>query len=269
MKNSTKFDSQKRQSNFSLSRASLYILLCFVFALPFSVRAQSTEASDHLKSFLENRSFLELIAKYKQEHITLRAEGKKAGQIAARPYRIGKGYRCQAFAGASLANAQQVAARLRSLDFDSVYVFKSERGLYKVQIGDFDNREGAVELLDRLRNAGIKNAWIVESDIRIAKSPEEKGAFEDQKNSRQQQFDLEQEFFYAIQVFATGDSLKALKLREVFQTETQNPAEVVREDSIWKVLIGRFKQRSEAEQLLKSLKRRRFVDAWITQVPAT
>ena len=244
-------------------------LFCLVFALPFSARAQSAEASEHLKSFLENRGFLELIAKYKQEHITLKAEGKKAGRIAARPYRMGKGYRCQAFAGASLANAQQVAARLRSLNFDSVYVFKSERGLYKVQIGDFDNREGAVALLDRLRNAGVKNAWIVESDIRIAKSPDEKNAFEDQKNSKQRQFDLEQKFFYAIQVFATGDSLKALKLREVFQTETQNPAEVVREDSIWKVLIGRFKQRSEAEQLLKSLKRRRFVDAWITQVPAT
>ncbi len=269
MRNLTKLFFQKLRLNYNRSRAGLYVLLCLVFAPLFSARAQSTEVPDHLKSFLENRSFLELIAKYKQEHITLKAEGKKANRIAARPYRIGKGYRCQAFAGTALANAQQIATRLRSLNFDSVYVFKGDRGLYKVQIGDFDNREGAVELLDQLRNAGIKNAWIVESDIRIAKSPEEKGAFEDQKNSKQQQFDLEQKFFYAIQVFATSDSLKALKLSDVFQTETQNPTEVIREDSIWKVLIGRFKHRTEAEQLLRSLKRRRFVDAWITQVPAT
>lgn len=220
----------------------------------------------NLKQFLESRSFPELISTYKRDRVSLITEGKRAKIIAAQPYRVEKGYRCQAFAGTQQENARRVAEQLRALQLDSVYVIY-ENSLYKVQIGNFDNRRDAEILLDKLRYSKVQGVWIVEADVHRPKSIEEQQAFQ-QQQLEEQQFEEQPGYYYAIQVFATNDQLKAAQLKEALARDLGQPVEAISQASSWKVLVGKFSNRSGAEEYLKKLKREKFADAWITQVPS-
>ena len=225
-----------------------------------------SQMSPDLKQFLEGRSFPELINTYKREHISLFTEGKRAKIVAARPYTVEKGYRCQVFAGVQEENAEKAAEKVRVLQLDSVYVIYSDIDkLYKVQIGNFDNRRDAEILLDKLRYAKVQGVWVVETDIHLPKSPRERQEYETEQ-VKQQEIEQQPGFYYAIQVFATGDSLKAYQLKNVLEKDINQPVDVVNHESTWKVLVGKFLDRSSAEEYLRVLKRDRFADAWITQV---
>jgi hypothetical protein len=225
-----------------------------------------SQMSPDLKQFLESRSFPELINTYKRDHISLFTEGKRAKIIAARPYTVEKGYRCQVFAGTQKENAENAADKIRALQLDSVYVTYSDAdGLYKVQVGNFDNRRDAEILLDKLRYAKVQGAWVVETDVHLPKSPEERQEYEAEQ-IKQQEIEQQPGFYYAIQVFATSDSLKAYQLKDVLDKDLNQPVDVINHESTWKVLVGKFPDRSSAEEYLRVLKRERFGDAWITQV---
>jgi hypothetical protein len=225
-----------------------------------------SQMSPDLKQFLESRSFPELINTYKRDHISLFTEGKRAKIIAARPYTVEKGYRCQVFAGTQKENAENAADKIRALQLDSVYVIYSDAdGLYKVQVGNFDNRRDAEILLDKLRYAKVQGAWVVETDVHLPKSPEERQEYEAEQ-IKQQEIEQQPGFYYAIQVFATSDSLKAYQLKDVLDKDLNQPVDVINHESTWKVLVGKFPDRSSAEEYLRVLKRERFGDAWITQV---
>lgn len=224
-----------------------------------------SQMSPDLKQFLESRSFPELINTYKRDQISLFTEGQRAKAIASRPYTVGKGYRCQVFASTQLESAEQVAAKVRALELDSVYVIYSNDNLYKVQIGNFDNRKDAEILLDKLRYAKVQGAWIVETDIHVPKSPEEMQEYQEEQ-VKQQELEAQPGFYYAIQVFATGDSIKAFQMKTELENSFTQPVQVINHQSTWKVLVGNFSERSSAEEFLRVLKKGKFKDAWITQV---
>ncbi len=250
-------------------RRIIFFVLCFwltggadgVFA-----QSPSRESTDEIIATLAEHNFLELIQKYKQgDRITLVSKGRRQARLEARPYRVEKGFRVQVFAGADLANARQVANRLKTLNLDSVYVVGPEAGLYKVQVGNFATRDAARDFNEKLRAAGINNAWVVEADVHTPRTTLRSSEASPRVVSSRTG---SPGFYYAIQVFATRDYAKALQLRDAYQAETRHMTQVKQINSFWKVLIGKFDNRSEAEQLLQSLKRR-FGDAWITQVPAS
>ena len=222
--------------------------------------------SQDLKAFLESRSFPELIAEHAQESITIRVDGVEAKAIAARPYTIGTGYRCQIFASADYPNARQKADEVRALKLDSVYVVDDDN-LYKVQVGNYTERRQAEITLDRLKYAGINGAWIVQTDIHIPKTQMEMQAIEDNRVAREEAA-RNSSVYYTIQVFATTDRSKAEQLQRVVENDYNQPTEIIRQKSFWKVLIGRFSDRNDAEDFLKVLKRQKFSDAWITQKTA-
>lgn len=248
----------------------IFLFLCFlVSGGTYSALAQSTsrENTDDIIATLAEHNFLELIQKYKKgDRITLVSNGRRQHRIETRPYRVEKGFRVQVFAGADFANARQVANRLKVLNLDSVYVVGPEAGLYKVQVGNFATRDAARDFNEKLRTAGINNAWVVEADVHTPKTPLRSAG--DTSSLATSPEGGKQGFYYAIQVFATRDYSKALQLRDAYQAETRHMTQVKQINSFWKVLIGKFDNRSDAEQLLQSLKRR-FGDAWITQVPAS
>ncbi len=221
---------------------------------------------NELKNFLESRSFTHLIETYKQEQISLKSVGEKAEQIAALPYKIGMGYRVQVFAGSNKGNATKIAEQLQELQLDSVYVMHSPDGLYKVQLGNFTDRKEAEILLDRLRHADVSGSWIVETDIHVPKSTGGEEMATEQRSGVSVTGDA---FYYAIQVFATNDRSKALELGQSLEKEFQQPIKIYQQQSIWKVVVGRFSQRSAAEDFLQLVKQRKFEDAWITQIAAS
>lgn len=244
------------------------IIAAFVLQLVVWNQAGYSQMSSELKQFLESRSFQELINAHKKDSITLLTEGKRAKILASQPYTVAKGYRCQIFASAQKENADRIAEKVRALQIDSVYVIYSSDNLYKVQMGDFDNRRDAEVLLDKLKYAKVEGAWIVEAEVHVPKSPEERQEYE-QEQQRQQQLEEQPGFYYTIQVFASSDSVKAYQLKDVLERDMKQPVEVVSQESNWKVLVGRFSDRSTAEEFLKILKRDKFGDAWITQVAAS
>jgi cell division septation protein DedD len=246
-----------------LPRKLFSVLLFFRILSPIAI-AQDSQIPGELKEFLESRSFPELIASHGQDQISVYIEGREVKAIAARPYTIEKGYRCQTFASADYANAYQAAEKARALKLDSVYVIESEN-LFKVQMGNFKDRRSAEILLDRLKYAGVKGAWIVETEVHIPKTAREMQAIEQQQMIRQQAAQTKN-IYYAIQVLATNDLAKAEQLKATIENDYKQSAEIIRQESIWKVLVGRFSNRNEAESLLQILKRQNFSDAWITQV---
>jgi len=237
----------------------IFLLMCLWNETGYS------QMSPDLKQFLESRSFPDLINTYKRDKISLFTEGQRAKIIASRPYTVGKGYRCQVFASTQSESAEQVADKIRALDLDSVYVVYSNDNLYKVQIGNFDNRRDAEILLDKLRYAKVQGAWIVETDVHLPKSPEEVQEYEEEQ-IKQQEIEEQPGFYYAIQVFATGASVRAFQLKTELENNFTQPVEVLNHQSTWKVLVGKFPERSSAEEFLRVLKKGKFKDAWITQV---
>ena len=229
-----------------------------VLMLAFSGHAQ---VSSELKSFLDSRGFPELLTSYSQEQISLNSIGRQAKSVAAQPFTVQTGFRCQAFAGTGLGNAERVAEELRALQLDSVYVITTAENLYKVQIGNFIRREDAEALKEKLKTLGLVGVWVVDDNIHVNKpsaaSIEPQGSIANPP---------EPSLYFAIQIFATNDALKANELKTLIEQETGYPVDVVQQSSIWKVLVGKFNDREQAEAFLKTIKRDRYKDAWITQV---
>lgn len=211
-----------------------------------------------LKEFLSRNDFLELIEKYGQDRVSLTIKGVEQREFEQRAYDIAGGYRCQVFAGAELSNANKVAAEMRALQPDSVYVVESGGNMYKVQIGNFQDRKDAQVMLDKLYYAGVRGAWIVETDIHI---PRERRPDDDTKETQ-----LESGFYYAVQVFNTKYPDRAEHFKETLTRRFSEPVEIIRQNDFWKIVVGRFNDQESASSLLEKLRREGFSDAWVTQI---
>ena len=259
-----------------MKTARISLAIICLMALSYSAVGQM---SPQLKEFLSSKSFPELINSFEKDKVTIRSIGTRAETIAARTYTVGKGYRCQAFAGSQRDNAEKVAADLRALNLGEVYMIETPEGLYKVQIGDFASRIDAEYMMQKLRYANIPGVWIVESDIHEPKitqgqpgAPLTTGSssgdirIPDSDPLQLEEPRQEINIHYSIQVFATRSHEKALELQKKFESETNQPTRIVKQQSIWKVMVGQFKSREEAEQYINTLAKRKFKDAWITQI---
>ncbi len=237
-------------------------LLVFLWGW-FPIQAQLPE---EIKEFLYSREFSELLQRYKQEHVSLSSKGRKAEALAARPYHTVRGWRVQVFAGSSLKNAERIASRLRALRLDSVYVVEGPVGLYKVQLGNFETRQAAEEFLNRWRHTELKGAWVTETEIHLSRrrtpAPPDTSA---QAVLMPNPPHPPKALYYAIQVFATGDPAKATRIKQALEQKLGEPVLILQRDSLWKVLVGKFRDREAAKKLLERLRRQQFTDAWITQ----
>jgi len=223
-----------------------------------SLRAQ---ISGDLKQFLWQNNFSELIENYAEEKITLQDEGLWQKQFSQRSYREEPGLRVQLFAGAVEENAQTAAADIRSLSLDSVYVLE-ENGLFKVQLGNYQERLAAEKMLDQLRFREITNAWIVQTTIHVPKDsvnqalPAESG--EDSSEYSQ--------LIYTIQIFVTRDAANTEQVLQSLQNRLEQEGWVIRSGDFWKVVVGNFQEEAAAREFLNLLRSSGFPDAWLTQV---
>lgn len=210
-----------------------------------------------LKEFLTRNDIMELIQKYGQDNITLTIKGTEQIKIEQRSYNIAQGYRCQVFASADIGKAEEVAAKTKALQLDSVYVISSEDGLYKVQVGNFQDRKDALIMIDKLWYAGIEGAWIVETSIHI---PKEK------QPQEPAQVDMKSGFYYAVQVFNTSYPEKAQEFKATLERRFAEPITIIQQDDLWKIVIGHFDDHESAVALLDRMHDEGFIDAWVTQV---
>ncbi len=75
-----------------------------------------------------------------------------------------RGFRVQIAASGSESSAQEVAREARTRVPETVYVV-FESPYYKVRVGDFSDRDLALQLRDRLRGYGYDGAWVVTTTI--------------------------------------------------------------------------------------------------------
>jgi len=237
----------------------LYFSIFLIVAMFTPILAQNP-MNPRLKAFLNRQDFLELIRKYEMDTITLRWEGLIQDSLAHLDYQMKPGYRCQVFAGSIKENAEKITRELKNQDFSPVYLLKTPEGLYKVQVGDFKEREPAENLLLKLYKAGFKNTWLVQTDIRVPREEMEEPITSDSVES--DEFSL----FYGIQIFATREKIRAQALKARLQTQLDVPVRIIQNDQFYKVVIGKFGDRKAAEGLLSTLREKGFSDAWITQL---
>ena len=163
------------------------------------------------------------------------------------------GYRCQVLPEHRCRAPKKSANQLKALNLDSVYVLQDE-SLFKVQVGNFQQRTDAEALLTQLQNAGYSGAWIIEGDVRVAKSEAEQQAIAEQENKLEQQFSSEQNYYYAIQVMATVDSEKAKQLSRDMELRTQQTGSGGSARQYMESIGRQFNSRTDAEQLFRELK---------------
>jgi hypothetical protein len=235
-------------------------ILSSVFCQIILVSLQAQISGD-LKQFLWQKNFSELIENYAEEKITLQDEGLWQKQFSQRSYREEPGLRVQLFAGAVEENAQTAAADIRSLSLDSVYV-SEENGLFKVQLGNYQERLEAEKMLDQLRFRGITNAWIVQTTIHIPKDSVNQALPAESGEDSSEYSPL----IYTIQIFVTRDAANAEQVLQSLQNRLEQEGWVIRSGDFWKVVVGNFQEEAAAREFLNLLRSSGFPDAWLTQV---
>ncbi|WP_456405999.1 SPOR domain-containing protein [Caldithrix abyssi] len=176
------------------------------------------------------------------------------------------GFRVQVFASVDSFNALSLLNKLKLLVKDSVYLIH-EKNLFKVQAGDFPYRQQADSLRELIKQKGYPGAWTVQRKILIPvkESTPIKTPASSPTVNMERTADLSE--FYQIQVFATTSKQKAQSIVDQLSLRYDFPCEYRLQNQLYKVLLGRFATRAEAESVLKEIKALGFKDAWIVHQP--
>ena len=84
------------------------------------------------------------------------------------PVRSAEGYRIQIYAGRDKLPAKRIEEDARNRTGLSVYLIY-EAPQYKVRVGNFVDRDQAVQDCDRLKQIGFSEAWVVRTTIMVQK----------------------------------------------------------------------------------------------------
>ncbi len=199
--------------------------------------------------------FLDLVLSKPHETIILK-KTLVPPPVPPKKFKEVPGYRIQVFAGIDSLNALQQKNHLSSTVSDSSYLIK-EKGLYKVQAGNFVKRIRADSLKAYLKAHGFPGAWVAQRMILIP--------FENQqaKTAQPQPSEVNAEFPFKIQVFATADKAKAKALVSRLKSEFHYPCNFQKDKNLFKIYLTGFNTRQEAEIALQKIKKSGYKDAWI------
>ena len=173
-----------------------------------------------------------------------------------------EGYRVQLFAGLDSLNGQVMAGELKKAITDTVYFFK-EKGLYKVQAGDYPWRYKADRMVLDLRKKGYAQGWVVQRRINVPADTGRVPLAAADSIPAQTETAAPDTVSYQIQVMVTSDRQKAERLLDELRQRFQRDARIRPSGENYKVLLGRFAKRDEAEVLLRKIKENGYKDAWL------
>lgn len=171
-----------------------------------------------------------------------------------------EGYRVQIFAGTDSLNALSSKHKALAVKADTAYLI-AEKGLYKIQIGDFPYYPEADQRKQLLRQNGFPGAWIVKRDILIPVNPDSLTAAAETTAENS----IQPAGKFKIQILATGSLENAQSLVESLKRDLNYNAFFEPSGNLFKVYIGYFKLEETARQKLSELKDKGFDDAWLVQ----
>ncbi len=208
--------------------------------------------------------FLDAVLVQPHETVVLK-ETINPAPVPAPKFRFLPGFRVQIFASGDSQKAVQQRQYAQSLVKDTVMVVK-EKGLFKVQIGNFAQRTPADSLKQWLKQNGFPGAWVVQTTVQLpslgplspasSASAANKQVVADSLNTHNEQM-------FRIQVFATGDEQKAIQLVDLLKSRFHRPCSYKQEGALFKIFINGFATRAQAETVLRQVRNSGYKDAWI------
>jgi len=175
-----------------------------------------------------------------------------------------EGFRIQVFAGTDSIGAGSIKYQVEA-DFNQPVYLVSEGGLYKVQAGDYPYRIDADQAKNQLNRKGFTGAWVVKRMIRVPLDSSAAPAMQETAGpaSQSEVVSTKPEGAYRIQVLATSDELRAKEV--VFNLKNQFNGNAFYElsGSVFKVFIGYFETRPEADDFLANVRSGGYPDAWL------
>lgn len=164
------------------------------------------------------------------------------------------GFRVQVFAGLDSMRAETMKSQVSELLPDTIYILK-ENGLYKIQVGDFLYRNVADSVQRQLTINSISGTWVVAkkiypggelstTDIEVVKP-------------------IVEDYKFKIQIVVTSDEARAMALVQSIQQQFALPAFYIQSDNLYKVFLGKFRSREEANPVLQQVRQEAYPDAWL------
>ena len=176
-------------------------------------------------------------------------------------FREMEGYRVQVFAGVDSLKAVQSRNNLRGTIRDSTYIIK-EAGLFKVKAGNFLYYPPADSLKKLLKQNNFDRAWTARGIILVPNTIGRDSISTERVVSSQSQ----QPAKFRIQVFVTSDEAKALGMIQKLQQSISYPAAYLNIDNLYKIFVGRFPSRAEAESALEKVRNRGYPKAFLSPI---
>jgi hypothetical protein len=176
-----------------------------------------------------------------------------------------EGFRVQIFAGIDTLNAISSRSQAKALVPDSVYLLE-DKGLLKVQVGDYPYRYQADKVRDQFKREGYPGAWVILRTIIIpfeADTTEEIKSASDSVIVAQPAVQTIEQGSFKIQIIAIGSEEKASAIVDNLKQNMNYQGFYEKSGNLYKVFVGYFKEENTAREALEKLKESGYPDAWL------
>ena len=169
------------------------------------------------------------------------------------------GFRVQVIAGTDSLQILNTSRQLSGEVLDSVYYFY-EKGLYKVQVGDYQFHYKADSLKTVMRRTGYPGAWVARTIIRI---PIDTTSVQMSAPAVQDSLQAMPEGKYKIQAAAISSESRAGEIISQLRSLSLQNAFYEKSGSVYKIFVGPFETETEARQKLQIVRDNGYPDAWL------
>ncbi len=175
-------------------------------------------------------------------------------------FKEAEGFRVQVFAGADSVRALSIRKSISDQSVDSVHLFL-EKGLYKIQVGDYLYRYLADNVKTKMRQDGYPGAWVVQRTILVPADTTARDSITVNKSPDSSAAQINGT--YKIQLVATGDQERAREIVQDVSMLTTRRVYFEASGNLFKVFVGSFEEESQARSELEKLRRSGYPDAWL------
>jgi hypothetical protein len=241
----------------------LSIIFLFLFCQPSSLvkkeqKSPSIDSTLYFQQVDVDDPFLDTVFQGPDTQVVLTKTIVPPEKAKQRTIKEVEGFRVQIFAGIDSLNALATFEQAGTVLTDTVYFFK-DKGLFKLQTGDYLYRPQADSVKSYIQNNGYPGAWIVKRLIHLYDQPPA------QETVQKSMVDgtTEYEGKYKIQVAATSTKAGAEEIVEKLIQKLPYHVYYLFSGTLYKVYVGNFETESTARSVLGEIREAGYPDAWL------
>jgi len=243
--------------------AYLSIIFLFVFCQPSSLvkkesKSTSIDSTLYFRQVDLDDPFLDTVFQGPDTQVVMTKTVVPPVKAIPRAIRQVEGFRVQIFAGLDSLNALMTLGQAEEVLTDTVYFFK-EKGLFKLQTGDYLYRPQADSARTYIRDNGYPGAWIVKRLINLYDQPKSQETVQESSVASSEEYEGK----YKIQVAATSTQAGAEEIVDQLKQKLRYPVYYLLSGTLYKVYVGNFKEESTARNVLTEVRDAGYPDAWL------